>query len=298
MLFTEVSAADQQQYEQDEESPPPRRLSPRSRDTFDRDLDDIASMIHLAREDAPHLRLAFYGQPGVGKTWLAASFPDVIIIDCHEAGSKFLPKKRFPNVHVIKTTELDQVEMMYWYLKGGNHNFKTVVIDTVTSLIEMAGKFMKPIGDDQPIVSTDPSMPSYRFWGQVNQNVGDLIWHFTSLPMNVIFLAHERERKDDDSVSIDPDEYAAPAIFPDLNPGTRKRLYGTVDIMGRLVIREVTVKARKEGDPPTKRLARVLFLRPSPTYQAKDRSDAFKTHVIEPTYEKLERQLKLVQEVS
>lgn len=294
-MFREIPA---DEYEAEQEESEPVRLQVRQRDTFDRDLADIEAMIHPAQQGSGFYRMAFYGQPGVGKTWLAASFPDCIIIDCHEEGSKFLPKKLFPNVKVIDTKDLEQVELMYWYLKEGRHPYKTVVIDTVTSLIEMAGKYMKPQDTDDPIVSRDPAMPSYRFWGQVNQNVGDLLWHFTSLPMNVVFLAHERQRKDDDVEADLSDEYAAPTIFPDLNPGTRKRLYGAVDMMGRMVMQEKAFKSKKEGAPPVKRLARILYLKPSPQYQAKDRSDAFKTYVVDPTYAKLEAQIKKLEEVA
>lgn len=277
-------------------APPRLAARDRPRDAFDQDLEDIARMIETSRPEKPYLKIAFYGQPGVGKTWLAASFPKPLIIDCHEGGSKFLPQGRFKDVEVLNLTRLKDVETAYWYLREGKHGRETVVIDTVSSLVEMGLKYQLIPDDDEWSLNREPAMPSQRMWGQMNANVGQLLWYFVELPMNVIFLAHER-RRDNEAMDADvTDDYAAPTIFPDLNPGLQRRLYGSVDIMGRMVMKEITVKAKDESQPPEKRLARLLYLKPSPVYQAKDRSDVLPARIIDPTYAKLERPLRRLQE--
>lgn len=293
-MFREVAPTDQ---EVEEDYNAPRVVvRDRPRDSFDQDLADVANMIQDAHQDDPHLKIAFYGQPGVGKSWLAASFPDPLIIDCHEEGSKFLPKSKFAGVKVFNAKRLQDVELMYWYLREGKHSFKTVVIDTVSSLIEMGLKYMLVPDDDEWQVSRNPAMPSQRLWGQSNANIGQLLWYLVELPMNVIFLAHERRRASEEEDADINEDYAAPIVFPDLNPGLQRRLYGSVDIMGRMVMKEVDIKSKTEGEPPTKRLARILYLAPSPVYQAKDRTDVLPKYIVDPTYQKLERPLRRLQE--
>lgn len=263
-------------------------------DTFDQDLSDVWNMIQDAYQPDPYLKMAIYGQPGVGKTWFAASFPSPIILDCHEEGSKFLPQGRFSGVKVINCKHLKQVELMYYGLRQGKHEFKTVVIDTITSLIDMAMDFQLNPDEEEPSISRAPTLPRWDAWNAVNANVGGLLWHLMNLPMNIIILAHQRERRDDDSGIDMSDDYMAPRLFPDVNPGIRKKLYGSVDIMGRMVLKEMTFKNRDPEKPNIRRLARVLYVRPSPDFQAKDRTDILSkaAYIVDPTYAKLEQQLQ------
>jgi hypothetical protein len=289
-LIQEVDPSEIQESPYTAYTPPAMRHG----DTFDQDLNDVWAMIHDAYQPDPYVKMGVYGQPGVGKTWFGASWPNVLIIDCHEEGSKFLPQGRFKDVKVVNCRHIKQVELVYFGLRQGNHDFKTVVIDTVTSLIDMGMKYQLNPDEDEWTISRSPNLPRWDAWNSVNSNVGDLLWYFLTLPMNVVILAHERERRDDDTAIDMSEGYLSPRLFPDVNPGIRKRLYGSVDILGRMVLRELTFKNKDPEKPNIKRLARVLYVRPSPDFQAKDRTDVLSkaAYIVDPTYAKLEAQLR------
>ena len=71
------------------------------------------------------------GLPGVGKTTLALSAPDVVLIDADEGMSRVKPEHR-KDSSMVKTYEdlLDDI-------KSFEGNYKTVVIDTCGALIDL-----------------------------------------------------------------------------------------------------------------------------------------------------------------
>src|ERR671937_2146652 len=76
-----------------------------------------------------YLRILVYAQNGKGKTRFGASGPKSIVVDCNEKGS--LSIRRFP-AKVFKVETWTDIDLAYWYLKAGKHDFETVVLDTVT----------------------------------------------------------------------------------------------------------------------------------------------------------------------
>jgi len=82
-------------------------------------------------EDTP-VALTICGDAGVGKTVLAASFPNPIFIRS-EDGMKSIPKhKRPPSFPIVRSVG-DVWDQLLWLLKN-DHNYNTLVIDSVTTL--------------------------------------------------------------------------------------------------------------------------------------------------------------------
>ena len=71
------------------------------------------------------------GLPGVGKTTLALSAPDVVLIDADEGMARVNPSHR-KDSSVIKT-----YEELLTDIKGFEGHYKTVVIDTCGALIDL-----------------------------------------------------------------------------------------------------------------------------------------------------------------
>lgn len=224
------------------------------------------SKIKPAGESFEHLKILVYGQNGKGKTRFGASGPrNVLVVDCNERGS--LSVRNFEGVEIFPIEVWTDIDLAYWYLHSGNHEFDTVVIDTVTSLASLAMKFV--LGDESSRDPTrDPNMPERRHWGKVGELMKTQILQFRNLPMHVVFLAQERR-------GFSEDDEEAPEVFPEVSPSIRTTLTAAVDVIGRVYVREVTEKKEVGGKARsvTKPEYR-MHIGPSSRYITKDRSES------------------------
>lgn len=225
------------------------------------------SKIKSVDNDFDYLKLLAYGKNGMGKTRLGASGPqDVLIVDCNERGT--LSVRSFGSgVKVFKCDVFTDVDMAYWLLKATQHEYKTVVIDTVTSLAQLCMKFV--LGDEASRDPTkDPDMPSKREWGKVGELMRTVILNFRNLDMHVVYLAQERR-------GFSEDDEEEPEVFPEVSPSVRTTLTAAVDIIGRMFVKEVVVKGGTEDKPRNKSVPEYrMLIGPSERYVTKDRSEA------------------------
>lgn len=212
-------------------------------------------------DDYQYLKLLAYGKNGTGKTRLGASGPAPIIVDCNEKGT--LSVRNIPDVKVFSLERWSDIDLIYWFLHKGDHDRKTVVIDTVSSLAALCMKFV--LGDEASRDPTkDPNMPSKREWGKVAELMRTEILKFRNLDMHVVFLAQERR-------GFAEEDEEAPEIFPEVSPSVRGTLTASVDIIGRLFVKEVVVeKGGKKGRKGDYR----MMLGPTERFVTKDRSEA------------------------
>lgn len=237
--------------------------------------------------DFDHLKILVYGANGKGKTRFGASGPKTLVIDCNERGS--LSIRNYP-AQVFKVETWTDIDLAYWLLHTGKHEFETVVIDTVSSLQNLGMKFI--LGDEASRDPTkDPDMPGKRDWGKLGEIMRTVILNFRNLPMHVVFLAQERRGFGDD----DDD---APEVFPEVSPSIRSTLTAAVDIIGRVYVKEVVEKKKgAKGKVTSKAVPEYrMLIGPSERYVTKDRSEAGlpKSVVLGPGKDNLER---LIQQI-
>lgn len=219
------------------------------------------SKIKSVDKSFEHLKALFYAQNGKGKTYLGASGPrKVLIVDCNERGT--LSVSNFKGVDVFPVEVWTDIDLAYWHLHSAEHQYQTVVIDTVTSLAQLCMKFV--LGDEASRDPTkDPEMPTKRDWGKVGELMRTVILNFRNLDMHVVFLAQERRGFTDDEDSD------APEVFPEVSPSIRTTLTASVDIIGRLYVKEVTRKG--EGDKKQTVPSYRMQVGPSERYTTKNR---------------------------
>lgn len=197
-------------------------------------VESIGKRIRPVDEISPHAKVLVYGRNKNGKTKFAATAPKVLIIDIDEEGTRSAVGS---GAQVVEVSTFDEVAHVYWYLKAGNHGYKSVAIDTITALQNAA--LRKVLGEAEDRDPTrEPSTPDRRTWGRANQLVKGLLLDFRNLPMNVVFLAQERVINDEES-----DEAALHTV--DLPAGSRAVALGCVGIIGRIYLREAKVKGKK-----------------------------------------------------
>lgn len=184
-----------------------------------------SQIISVDEQEDNYLKMVVYSRPKVGKTIFCSTAPNVLIIDCNEGGTLSIKGKGSKAYYIRKW---EDINLVYWYLAKGKHNFKTVAIDTMSSLQKLGLSFVMSEASEQDL-NKDPKMPERRDWGKLSVIMEDMILQFRNLSMHVIFTAHERSRTDDEGDTT---------VTEELTPGAQSVLNGAVDIIGRLYIKE------------------------------------------------------------
>ena len=183
-----------------------------------------------------------YARGKVGKTTFGASAaPELktLIIDFNEQGTISVKKRK--NVFRYEVQYWEELDWIFWYLKAGKHDYKVVVLDTVTSMAQICMKFA--LGDEAARdASRDPMVPDKRAWGKVGELMKLRIIDFRNLPMHTVFLAHERVTESED----DETEETRIEVVPSLSPAPRETLIGAVHVIGRMYVREVEKISKKQ----------------------------------------------------
>jgi len=219
-------------------------------------IEEFEKKIVSASKRRRPLRMGIYGRPGTGKTTFCATAPHVLIVDC-EQGTMSIEDT---GVKVIEIKEFEDMNLVYWFLAKGDHNFKSVAIDSLTSLQAMGLDFVLNEAASLDLTK-DPKMADRRDYGKLNKLMIDIINNFRSLPMHVIMTAHERSREEEDG-DVE--------IYPLMTPGTRSHFEGVIDVIGRLYTREIEVEGRR--GKPKRKVVRRLLVGPHSRYISKARA--------------------------
>lgn len=190
----------------------------------------------------PWVKILVYGRSKHGKTRFAASGPSTLVVDVNEKGTKSI--RSYPGCYVYPVSKWEQLSWVYWYLREGNHEYQTVVIDTLTQAQSLCMRqVLREAEDRDP--NRPPSMPRRQDWGQSGELMKDMIFKYRNLPMHVVFVCQERVDR-----GSDEDEETTNRRVPDLPAGPRAAALAAVELIGRVYQREVrAVKkgARKES---------------------------------------------------
>lgn len=221
-----------------------------------------------------------YGKSGTGKTTFSSTFPKpLLLMDIREKGWDSIANVK--GVDVAKVDRWEQFEEMYWYLAEGNHKYKTVVIDQVTTLQDLAlNKSLREAGKKE----TDAL--SKRDFGHASGLMKTWLLNYRDLidvGINVVFLAHDRAQEGDET----EDNQIDPSVGPRMMPSVASFLNGAVKLIGHTFIRETT----EIVDKRRKRLISfAMRIGPHAYYVTKARSLVGVTVpqvVVDPTHEKL-----------
>ena len=220
---------------------------------------DIMAKIKPVADLGLTLAALFYGRAGTGKTTVACSFPGPVLhLDIREKGTDSVTDVK--DLDTLSVTEWDEFEEVYWYLASGGSPYKTVVIDAVSQLQDLATeKAMRDEGKD---------VMSQRLWGigagylkTWMVNYRDLV----DLGINVVFLAHDRVTEGDEG----EDGELSPSVGPRLMPSVASILTAAVKLTGNTFIRESIKKL--EGGKLERTVIYSMRLGPHAFYNTKVR---------------------------
>lgn len=160
-----------------------------------------------------------YGQPGVGKSTLALSAPNPVLIDAdngiHRVEKRFqvpsLPLKSYDDLLALAASdELNQ--------------FDTVIFDTIGKVVDRIGDFL--IKTNPKNRQADGSL-TLKAYGALKVEFQKMIRAFQAKGKHLIFIAHEKEERDgDDKI-----------VRPDISGSSGKDLVKDLDFMGYMAMR-------------------------------------------------------------
>jgi phage nucleotide-binding protein len=227
--------------------------------------------IQAVSERLAYINMLVYGDPGAGKTVLAGSadlVPDmrpVIFIDVE--GGTFSIRERFPDVKVVRVSAWDDMQSVYNALYAGKHEFRTVVLDSLTEIQKFSMyTIMEFTVAKDP--DRDPDVPSMREWGKNIEQIRKLVRAFRDLPMHTIFTALAKSDKDGKTGAV--------KTKPSLSGKLADEVAGFVDIVGYQYTKVMDDELR-----------RFLLTTAHERFVAKDRSDHLPPTLEMPTMEKI-----------
>jgi hypothetical protein len=232
----------------------------------------------------PFFNMIVYGEPGVGKTWLAGSASEVedmspvLFIDV-EGGTLTL-RRPFPNVDVVRVTDMEDFSQVFRALHEGT-DYKTVVLDSLTeiqkfSMYHIMGEMVAAA--EEKGEERDPDIASVREWGKNIEQVRKIVRLFRDLPMNVIFTALMRTDKHPKTGAL--------KSKPSLQGKVADEVSGFVDIVMHMYMKEVNdADAVELGIDPGQH--RILLSTSTDEIVAKDRTGTLPPVIIDPSMQDL-----------
>lgn len=229
------------------------------------------------------LAVLAYGRSGTGKTTFASTFPKpMLVLDVREKGTDSISNVK--GVKVGEIREWSQFEEVYWWLEKGDHDFKTIVIDQLSTLQELAMAQAMKDNDKDPAKDS----VSKRDFGQAGglmkawcMNYRDLI----DKGIHVVFLAHDRTTTTEEDNS--GDERIDPSVGARLMPSVASFINGAMKIIGNTMIREQFQIVNKRK---VRSVEYCMRIGPHAYYTTKTRSPVGVESpdlLVDPTFEKL-----------
>lgn len=187
------------------------------------------------------LTVLVHGPPGAGKTRLCVTTGDLERTLIISAEGGLLSIKDW-DVDCVEVTSLNDVYEAYEFLRGGEHDYRWVCIDSISEIAEVVLQGEKLRNRD-----------GRRAYGEMADTVFDLLRGFRNLPMHVVMTAKQGREEIGNQV------LRAPML-----PGRQLTLNIAYLFDEVFALR---VEQNKEGE-----LVRVLQTGKSRSFEAKDRS--------------------------
>lgn len=191
----------------------------------------IADRFEAPSGEYDHFALCIYGPNGVGKTYQLRrmkKYGKGLVIDCRaiEDGTVVLAGCE-DFITVIKVDKWKDLVDLYEFLAAGKHDFKWLALDTVTGMSVLGLRHVIRTRNKNAMLSEGVAMKAYEVrrqdYGDLGKLMGELFLKFRSLPMNIIFLAQELDRTDDNDIR---------SIRPDLTPAALKDFKNSLYLIG------------------------------------------------------------------
>lgn len=138
-----------------------------------------------------------YGQPGIGKSTLALSAPNPVVIDANMEMTRVEPQLRVPSLQV------DSYDQILEFLNSDEvEPFDTIVFDTMGAVFERMEPYLIKLNPKNAKSNGTLSLQGYGERKRCFQALVNLV---NSKGKNILFVAHEKEEKDNEIKVVRPD---------------------------------------------------------------------------------------------
>lgn len=204
------------------------------------------------------IKMLVAANPGAGKTVFGSTSMNPLIVDC-EGGLMSIAERRIPYAEVKTSLDLMQLktaldqpvnvqEEMLGFAPG------TVVLDTLDEIQKMYER--------ERLRETGKEALTMQDFGWLKDRMLEVIREFRNLEMNVIFLCHLKESRDEESGTI--------SMAPGLKGAVADEVAAYMDIVGVILAEEYT---DVDGTEAVKKTRRLLQTQPDRKHDwLKDRS--------------------------
>lgn len=220
-----------------------------------------------------HVRLGIYGPNGAGKTTFASTIPSTErVLLCSVDDENIRPVAHLKHFKVVKVRRWNDLLTIYQALSHAKNPFSVCVWDTWSRIQDLAvGKVCnyEPT-DPAKLTSYINSIPKnphdWRGWGQVGALCSEWQRNFNMLPMHMVYLLQEQDRRRE----VEEDIKTGPRLTPEALKGIRDSL----EILGRLYVDLQAPDAPRNGTATDEPLPPALPDLLGPLDAHKERIDA------------------------
>ena len=220
-----------------------------------------------------------YGQPGVGKTSLALSFPKPLLLDTDNGLYRVQAEFRCDSVPVESYQDILDV------LKEDLSDYETIVVDTLGKLVDFIAL---AVTKENPNLLQKDGTISIKAWGIIKNYFKAFITDVQALKKNLIFVSHEKESSEND-VRI---------IRPDVSGSAGKDIIKELDFLGYM---EMVGKKRSISFSPSSKFYAKNSLGIKdyvevPTLSNGNKNSFMTDFILKPTIERRKNEFKMVAE--
>jgi hypothetical protein len=165
------------------------------------------------------LKLFMYGPAGSGKTTAAIQFPNAVIIDMEKGSQNYTKTIAKSKSVVLDTNNPDEVRSELKSLLTEKHEYKTLIIDPITSLYNGIQEKWTRIFEKYTTSEKQAELQDFgmRYWGRVKSEYKSIQRLLMALDMNVIITSHQKDIYGNDmkKIGVGPDSMKGDAYFFD-----------------------------------------------------------------------------------
>ncbi|MCM1076261.1 MAG: ATP-binding protein [Bacteroides sp.] len=158
------------------------------------------------------VKMMIYGQAGMGKTTLALSAPNPLLLD-FDNGVKRVNMSHLDGVDIVQVTSWADLKQL---MNEDLSPYKTIVVDTIGKMMDFI--ITGCCGTRQPQI---------KDWGRINQEFTWFTRSLSALNKHIVFVAHRDTRKEGDET----------VFIPALREKSYNSIVTELDLLGYLEMR-------------------------------------------------------------
>jgi hypothetical protein len=155
------------------------------------------------------VKAVIYGKSGSGKTTFAATAPKPIFASAEQG----LLSIRDNNIDYVNITTLAELQELILFLKKGEHDYETLVIDSISEINEIIKAGIEKGGRAMQL----------QDWGTLAREIRNLLMKSKMLDMHILFIAQEKV------IEVEGDR---PTKMPSMNGKAAGDICYAMDIVG------------------------------------------------------------------